>query len=243
MELYRHREMLSANDKKGEFKQERMFGSVSKIPIANTLSELVEMDSVYNGDYAAFLHIRDTFSRYSLEVFTWAKKKGEQTAEMALETSIPNWLSVFGAPYIWIADKDMGFIGNIFQDFCSARNVALQTIIPGHRPSLGAAERRRCQFRTTIDHIVGHREENCSTHKEWKESPSMTMMHLNSQVPRLGGPQRGNWYSVGLRKCRLSRLGIRISGSRESKGSPRDENTSSTWDNSPNSTGIFGGVF
>ena len=38
-----------------------MFGRVEKIPIANTVNELVEMDFGDYGDYAAFLHIRDTF--------------------------------------------------------------------------------------------------------------------------------------------------------------------------------------
>ena len=36
--------ILSGGDKKGEFKQERMFGMVAKYQIANTSNELVEMD-------------------------------------------------------------------------------------------------------------------------------------------------------------------------------------------------------
>ena len=39
------------------------------------------MDVVGYGDYAAFLHIRDTFSRFSVTAFIGAKKKGEQAAE------------------------------------------------------------------------------------------------------------------------------------------------------------------
>ena len=47
--------------KKDDPKQERMFGRFSKMPIANKFRELVEMDFVDYGDYAAFLHIRYTF--------------------------------------------------------------------------------------------------------------------------------------------------------------------------------------
>ena len=46
-----------------------MFGRVAKIPIANTFNELVEMDFVDYVDYATFLHIRDTFSRFSVIIF------------------------------------------------------------------------------------------------------------------------------------------------------------------------------
>ena len=51
-----------------------MFGAVSKIPISSAFNELVEMGFVDYGDYAAFLHIQDTFSRFSVGVFTGAKK-------------------------------------------------------------------------------------------------------------------------------------------------------------------------
>ena len=79
---------------------------MAKIPIANTFSELVEMDFVDYGGYTEFLHIQDTLSRFSVSVFTAAKKKGERTAEMAREVEIPHWLAVFGAPRIIVADQD-----------------------------------------------------------------------------------------------------------------------------------------
>ena len=53
-----------------------MFGSDAKIPNSNDFSLLVEMYFVDYGDYAAFLHIQDTFSRFSVVVFTGSKKKG-----------------------------------------------------------------------------------------------------------------------------------------------------------------------
>ena len=68
-EIFRKLKSISGNDKEGDFKQERMFGRVAKIPIDNTFSELVEMDFVGYGDLATFAHIRDTFSRFSAIAF------------------------------------------------------------------------------------------------------------------------------------------------------------------------------
>ena len=83
-----------------------MFGRVSEIPIANTLSELVGMGFVDFGEYAAFLHAQGTFSRFSVVVFR-GTEKGAGTAEMVLETVISHWSAVSGAPDILIVDKDM----------------------------------------------------------------------------------------------------------------------------------------
>ena len=55
-----------------------MLGRVAEIPIANAFSELVEIDFVGYGDYAAFLQIQDTFSRFSEVVFVWAKKRTDK---------------------------------------------------------------------------------------------------------------------------------------------------------------------
>ena len=52
-----------------------MFGRVAKIPIANKFGELVEMDFVDYGGYATFLHIQDTFSRFTAIIF-WHREKG-----------------------------------------------------------------------------------------------------------------------------------------------------------------------
>ena len=56
-----------------DFKHERTFGGVAKIPIANTPIELAEMDFADYVDFATFLHIRDTFPRFSVIVFMGAK--------------------------------------------------------------------------------------------------------------------------------------------------------------------------
>ena len=102
-----------------------MFGRVAKIPIASTFNELVEMDFGDYGDHATFLHIRDTFSRFSVVIFLGTKKREEQTAEMVRETVISNWLAVFGAPDILVVDKDKRFVGKIFQDFCTHTAILL----------------------------------------------------------------------------------------------------------------------
>ena len=94
--LFKKIKELGDNDKKDEFKQERMFGMVAKILIANTLNGLVAMDFVGYGDYSTFLHIRDTFSRFSAIIFLGDKKKGEQTAEMVKESVISEWIPFFG---------------------------------------------------------------------------------------------------------------------------------------------------
>ena len=94
-----------------------MLRLAAKIPIANTLRELVEMDFVDYGEYATFLHIRDAFSLFSVAVFIGGNKKGAQTGEMAIETAMSHWLAAFGAPDILIVRQEMGDICNIFQDF------------------------------------------------------------------------------------------------------------------------------
>ena len=72
--IFRDIKELGDSDKKGEFKQERMFGRASKIPIPDKFNELVEMDFDDYGDYATFLHIRDTFSRFACIIFREQRK-------------------------------------------------------------------------------------------------------------------------------------------------------------------------
>ena len=90
-ELARGPEILTGVIKKGEFEQGRMFGwrwggwgGFAKILIANALIELEEAGIVDSGDYAAFLHIRDAYSRFHVAVFAGREEKGGETAEMAL---------------------------------------------------------------------------------------------------------------------------------------------------------------
>ena len=90
--------VLRGTIKKADFKHERMFGRVAKIPTANTFDELIEIDFVEYGEFAKFLRAHVTFSRFSVIIFTGAIKKEEKTAEMVRGEVISNWLEVFGAP-------------------------------------------------------------------------------------------------------------------------------------------------
>ena len=184
-----------AENEKHDFKQERMFGRSAKIPIANTFNEPSEMDFVDYGDLETFLRIRDTFPRFSALVFTggwgggWGGGGKERRGNRGNGKGdvLSNWLAVSGAPEIMVAGKDSRFIGKVPQEFCDARNVVLQTIIPGHHQSLGATERRRGMFRPITDHAIGNKNPNSSSRKEWEEFAEMAMMRLNSQVGEFGG--------------------------------------------------------
>ena len=56
---------------------------------------------------------------------------------MVLEAAISHWLAVFGAPGIIVVAKDMRFVGEVGQEFRTARNIALQTVIPRNPQSMG----------------------------------------------------------------------------------------------------------
>ena len=73
--------------------------------------------------------------------------------------AISNWLDVFAAPEIVENGKDSRFTGEVFRGFCTAHNVVLQTVIPGHHLSLGATGRRRGLFRSIICHAIGNKNQ------------------------------------------------------------------------------------
>ena len=83
-----------------------------------------------------------------------SKKKEEQTAEIAEESIISEWVSFWGSPEIMMVGEDSSFIGGILQEFCTSRNIISQTAIPGNHQSLGAPERRHRLFRTITDHVI-----------------------------------------------------------------------------------------
>ena len=137
--LFRDPNDISENGKKkGDFKQGRMFSRVDKIPNANTISELVEMDFADYVDYrlswAPMIHFRD-FPRSRFR----AKKKECVSAEIVWAIAISNWIAAFGSPEIMASGNECRFAGEVFQEFCTAArcNVVLQAAIPGHRQSLG----------------------------------------------------------------------------------------------------------
>ena len=147
---------VAGNDKKDDFKQERMLGGVAAIPIANTSDELADVDFLGYGDFATFLRIQDTFSHFSAIVLRGvSKKKEEQTAEMVRGKVIPNWLAVFGAPRIIVVDKDSRFtVGDfprvLYRPLYSFANA-------NYAPSSkfrGIWTSTRTFFRTIIDRII-----------------------------------------------------------------------------------------
>ena len=85
------------------------------------------------------------------------------------------------------AGRGSGFIGKVFPEYRTARNIVLQTVIPGRRQSLGETERRRALFRSITDHAIGNKKPNSLSNKEWAEFESVPMMRLNSQVRQFGG--------------------------------------------------------
>ena len=85
--FFRELKNIAGVDKKGDFKHERIFGMVAKIPIANTFNELVGMGFVDYGDFPPFYAFRGDFSRFSATILTQARKNEEQTAEMARRKS------------------------------------------------------------------------------------------------------------------------------------------------------------
>ena len=124
--------------KKGEFKQERLIRRVSIIHISKTPNEVEGDDFVdYVGRGTSRLP-RDTFSRYRTIVCIGNKEKAELTADIVVGAVLTHWVGFFDTPDIIIADKDPIFTGGV--RFCQDRNIALQTVIPGHQKSLGAAD-------------------------------------------------------------------------------------------------------
>ena len=130
--LWNSQEIVSVSrnySRKGEkeySKQERMFGMVAKIPIANTFNELVEMDFVDYGDYSAFLRIQDTFFAILRSSIYGGKEKdknggrGPRSGDFALVIGV--W-----APGVIVVGEDMGFIGTAPMNFA-------QLVISRYRP-------------------------------------------------------------------------------------------------------------
>ena len=156
---------------------------------------------------------------------------------MAPESAISHWFAVFAAPQIIVVGKDMGFIEKVLRGFGTSRNILLHTVIPGHRQSLGAAERRRGHFRTAIKHIIANSKENCSARKEWWEFPEMATMHLNHapQVQQFEGFAPGGGVFARAPKLPIGAAGNpNFADFTNPKDARNDQNPPFTCDNSPN---------
>ena len=73
--IFKDPKAVAENDKRGDFEHERMFGSVTEIPIANTSNEFVEMGFLDYGDFATFLRIRGAFPRFSAIIVRGRKRR------------------------------------------------------------------------------------------------------------------------------------------------------------------------
>ena len=187
--------------KKGDFKQERMFGRVAKIPISNTSNELVGMVFWITGIYRLPCTFEILFAIFGNSVFRSEKERRTNGGTGKRASAVSDWMAVFGTPEIMAPDKDSIFIGGIFHDFRTEHNVVLQVVISGHRQSLGATERRHRLFRTIIDHVVGNKKPENLSNKGWKEFAAMTMMRLNSQVQQSDGFAHGEEFLGERQNC------------------------------------------
>ena len=173
-------------DKKGDFKQGRVFGGVgkyqSKIHPANWPKWILRTIEIFPHS-CTFV----TLFAFLGHHFTGTKKKEEQTTEMIRGKVVPNRSAVFGTPGIIVVDKDPRFIGKFLKS-SHIRNIVFRTVIPRHLQSLGATERRRGHVRMIIDHMIGNNNKpNSSGENEWVEFAEMATMRLNSQVQQFDG--------------------------------------------------------
>ena len=108
---------LCIQDRKDEFKQERLLQRVSEIHIPRTFTGLVEMDIVDGREDGGI----STHPRYISNVlcdflfFGEEKEKGAQCGKIGAKC-VKNAISFFGTPDTSLADKDARFAGADFHD-------------------------------------------------------------------------------------------------------------------------------
>ena len=93
-----------------------MFGGVEKIPIANTCDELVEMGFADYGDFATFLRIYETFSRFPA-IILWELKESRTIGRNGLGKGDFKLVGGVWAPGIIVVDIDARFIGGVLKSF------------------------------------------------------------------------------------------------------------------------------
>ena len=158
------------NDKNDESNQERLFRIVDGITYSMTSDELVGMDFADYGDPETLLHLRDTFSRYSMVTFIGTKTKTEQTADTVVNAILTNWVSFARTPDIILPDKDSTAIASKVSQFCNVRYITLQKVIPGHRQSLGATESRNMHFKGIKQKILDKRKSRKAASRQGVET-------------------------------------------------------------------------
>ena len=82
--MFRELANIAGGDKKDDSKQERMFGRDAKIPIGNTINELVEMDFVDYGGAMPHFYTFATLFRDFLYGFTGQRKRKNELQKCSL---------------------------------------------------------------------------------------------------------------------------------------------------------------
>ena len=88
----------------------------------------------------------------------------------------------FGKPCIHLTDKDSGFIGSEFAQFCDGRGVTLQMVSPGSQQSLRDTAGRRRYFKDISHQIIDKRRNREVENVDGEEYDPMCIVHMNSQV-------------------------------------------------------------
>ena len=137
----------------------------------------------------AMLEIRGLFSTYKITFsdIRWLillRRKEEGGVGKAAQEVLANWISLFGAPDILLADNDARFIGKEFIRFCTDRKITLQTVTPGHIQILGSTEMSHRRFKETIHRINDNRTNRQIRPLGWQKYDALSMLHLNSKVQR-----------------------------------------------------------
>ena len=181
-QLFKAISEICIQDKKAEFKKERLFRRVSKIHLSRTSNGVMEMDFVEDGGDATFPHLQDTFSRYSAISLIGTGEEKEQTTEKAARDVLPNWVSFFGTPDISLADKDSMFTRVGFSRFCNGGDFALRAVIPRRLQSLRATGRRHRYFKETPQQIKDNRKIRQIRPLDRQGYDALIALRLNSQV-------------------------------------------------------------
>ena len=130
---------------------------MAKIHISRTFNQLVEVDFADDGADATSLHIQDNSSSYSMITFMGRNKKKGQTAGKAARAVLAKWIGISGTPDIILDTKDAIFSRKASPLLRDRRNIPLQTVIHGHRQSLGCTERGHMHVRAILSQIKDKR--------------------------------------------------------------------------------------
>ena len=108
-------------------------------------------------------------------------KKSRRNAGKVAHLVLTNWVDFWDAVY-YIDRRRFEIYRVGMPTFRNGRNITLQTVIPGHLPSLGATGRRRVYIQDITQQIIDKRKNNQINPVEWQEYASLSMVQLSSQA-------------------------------------------------------------